>query len=76
MNIDNLNRPVAENIVFLINEKGLKQRAVAEKAGFTVQQFNDMLNGRRLIKICDLTNIAEALDVDANTLFRRTEAEG
>lgn len=70
MNIETLNSPVAENVVLLINSKGLKQRAVAKKAGFTIQQFNDMLNGRRLIKICDLTKIAEALDTDPNELFK------
>lgn len=69
MSIQELNYPVAENITYLINNKGLKQRAIAQKAGFSFQQLNDMLNGRRLIKVCDLTKIAAALDVEPKDLF-------
>lgn len=68
-NIKMLNYPVAENVCLIISNKGLKQKAVAEKAGLPIQAFNEMLNGRRLIKIPNILMIASALDVDVNTLF-------
>lgn len=37
--------PVAIGIKKKIIEKGLLQKAVAERAGFTEQQFSDMLKG-------------------------------
>ena len=69
MSIKNNNRPVADNVARIIAELGLKQRAVAEKAGFEAQPFSDMLNGRRLIKLCDVVLIAEALGVTPNDLY-------
>ena len=69
MSIKNNNRPVADNVARIIAELGLKQRAVAEKAGFEAQAFSDMLNGRRLIKLCDVVLIAEALGVTPNDLY-------
>lgn len=69
MNIKNSNSPVAENILRLINEAGIKQLVVAERAGFSAQTFNDMLNGRKLIKINDVKRIAEALRVTPNDLY-------
>lgn len=76
MTISECNSPVAENIQQIINEKGLKQVYVAEKAGNTAQELNDMLNGRRLIKICDIPPIADALGVDANRLYGIEKGEG
>lgn len=69
MSIKNNNRPVADNVARIIAELGLKQRAVAKKAGFEAQAFSDMLNGRRLIKLCDVVLIAEALGVTPNDLY-------
>lgn len=69
MSIKKNNQPVAENIVRIITELDLKQRAVAKKAGFEPQTFSDMLNGRKLIKLCDVVSIAEALGVSPNELF-------
>ena len=39
------NAVVAENIKRIIDERSLKQSAIAKKAGFTTQEFNAMLNG-------------------------------
>lgn len=68
-NIEVLNYPVAKNVCSIISDKGLKQKAVAEKAGLPIQAFNEMLNGRRLIKIPNILMIAGALEVDVNALF-------
>ncbi len=64
-----MNTAVIPNVRRIINERGLKQCAVAEKAGYSVQQFNAMLTGRKLITDVDICKITSALNVDANTLF-------
>lgn len=64
-----INDIVAPNVEAIIVRKCLKQSAVAEKAGYTKQQFNAMLRGRKVIRDTDIMRIATALDVDADTLF-------
>mgnify|MGYP002774255615 FL=1 len=76
MTIKEANTPVDCRVSGIVREKGLKQLFVAEKAGLTAQELNDMLNGRRLIKICDIPRIANALEVDANYLFGIEKGEG
>lgn len=49
--------------------QGLQQKYVAHKAGFSEQQFSDMLNGRKVIRAEYMLPIAEALGVDINCLF-------
>ena len=71
MNIAESNEPLAQRILFLIKESGLKQFVVAERAGYSAQEFNAMLNGRKLIKDCDIPNIATALGVEVNELYRK-----
>ena len=60
---------VAIGIKRSIAEKGLFQKAVAERSGFTEQQFSDMLNGRKVIRAEYLPLIATALGVDVGDLF-------
>lgn len=69
MRIADFNSPAADNISRLIEERGLKQVYIAEKAGYKAQELNDMLNGRRLIKACDIPRIALALDVEINDIY-------
>lgn len=38
---------IRENIRAIIKEKGFVQKAVANRAGFSAQAFNNVLNGRR-----------------------------
>ena len=64
------NLVLPQNIIRTINEKGLKQCAVAEKAGFSKQQFSDMLNGRKIIKPCDALAISEVLGISMNDLYQ------
>lgn len=73
MRIAECNEPMASSVQRIIEEKGLKQVAVAEKAGYSKQQFSAMMNGRKVIKPCDILAIASALAVDANALFGRKE---
>lgn len=66
-----MNSIVAPNVKVIIMEKGLKQSAVAKKAGYSEQQFSAMMNGRKIIKDTDILRIATALSVDANELFKK-----
>lgn len=71
MNINSFNQPVSHNVIRIINEKGLKQKSVASKAGFSQQAFNAMLNGRRIIKVSDIEVLATALGVSVNELYKK-----
>ena len=59
----------AYNIKRIMNEKGLKQCAIAKKAGLTENQFSAMLCGRKRILADHLPSIAMALDVSPNALL-------
>lgn len=51
MNVEEVrkqNEPVASNIHKIIIERCLKQCSIAQKAGFTPQEFNAMLNEESL----------------------------
>lgn len=66
------NSIVAVRLKNVISEKGLKQASVASKAGFTSQELNDMLNGRRIMRAADiasLISVVKDFGVDANYLF-------
>lgn len=60
---------IATNTKRIIADRGLKQRAVAAKAGFSEKQFSALMNGRRIIKDVDVMAIAIALDATPNDLF-------
>lgn len=60
---------VAENIKRIINEKGYKQSAIAERAGYSRQQFSAIVCRRKVLKDTDISAIANALDVTPNELF-------
>lgn len=69
MSIAEDNTPIPHNLSRIIKDRGLKKNAVAQWAGFTSQQFTDMLNGRKLIKPCDAAALANALGVNVGDLF-------
>ena len=78
LDIQTSNSIVANRVREIIKEKGLNQTAIAEKAGFSTQEFSDMLNGRRLMRAVDIASIISALrgvGVDANYLFMVDSAE-
>lgn len=68
--IQNFNSPVADNISKIIEKRGLKQKVIAEKAGFTQQSFCDVLYGRRILKISETKKIANVLNVSVDDLFK------
>ena len=60
---------IVQNTRRIIEERGLKQCAVAEKAGFTRKQFSALMNHRRTIKDTAVIAIATALEVTPHALF-------
>lgn len=69
MSIAVYNEPIAKQISLIIENKGLKKCKVAQRANIPPQMLSEMLNGRRIIKACDIPKIAKALEVDPNDLY-------
>lgn len=69
MNATKYNAMLPINIACEVKARGMKYGAVAERAGFSKQQFSDMLNGRKIIKPCDILAISNALEMDVGELF-------
>lgn len=69
LTISEANTPLSKGIQIIIAEKGFKNLYVAQKAGFTSQELSDMINGRRLIKACDVPRLATALGVEAGDIY-------
>lgn len=65
MNSQNL----INNIKKIIEARGLKQRVVAEKAGFNEKEFSNMLRDRKTMKAEYILPIAEALEVTPNEIY-------
>lgn len=61
--------PIAAAIRRIIDERGLVQKMVALRAGYTPQQFSDMLNNRKVIRASDMKPIAVALGVTVQEIF-------
>lgn len=60
---------IATNIRQIIKKKGYKQKTIAERAGFSENEFSAMLNGRKSIKAEYVPLIAVSLGVTPNELF-------
>jgi len=69
MTVAEMNEPAAAGIKAIIGRKGLRQNWVAERAGLTEQQLSDSLIGRRLLKVCELQPLANALGVGLGEIF-------
>lgn len=66
---------VAEAIKNSIESKGLYKKYVAERAGFTEQQFSDMLNGRKVIRAEYVPAIANAIGINVSDLYAAGKQE-
>ena len=60
---------IAENTRRIIARKGLKNKAVAARAGLSEKQLSALLNHRRIIRDTDVAALANALEVTPNDLF-------
>jgi len=68
---DNRYDLIVLNIKKIITNKNLKQSGVAKQCGFSDSEFSNMLNDRRkLIRVEFLPDIASALGVEINELFK------
>lgn len=65
-----LNEPVTGNIKKALLNKGLRQVWVAEKAGMTELTLSQTLTNKRVIKVSEITKIAEVIGVDPGDLFK------
>ena len=61
--------PISENLRNILNTRGLKQKYLAMQTGLNEGQISNLLNGRKTIDEPIIISLAEALDVDFNTLF-------
>lgn len=75
MNIAESNKPATENINRIICKKGLKQKHIAMKAGYTPVAFNSMLKDRKIIRISDLIVIAKAMNIPVADLLMEGKEE-
>lgn len=64
------NEVIRMNIRTIIKEKGFLQKAVATRAGYSKQTFNNMLAGRRIIRADEIPRIAGALGCDSRDIFK------
>ncbi len=60
---------VAKSVKHIIDNRGLKQKAVAKMCGYNYSVFNNMLNGRKIISDKDISIISNVLQVEPNDLF-------
>ena len=60
---------VAEQLKKIIDDRGLKQKKVAEILGYDYRTFNNMLNGYKMITTDDVIIIATKLGVEPNQLY-------
>lgn len=61
---------VQKNIIRVIEEKDLKKKAVAKRAGMTSQAMSDIIAGRKVIKADMIPQLAVAMGVSITELFR------
>lgn len=65
---------ISDNIKIYREKQGLSQRALAEKLGISQAAVSQFENGKNPPKIDTLQKIANALDVDINSLLEDTDS--
>lgn len=60
---------VAAGIRTIIQEKAYRQSEIARRAGFSSQQFNDMIHDRKIIRADYMIPIANALSVSVQDIY-------
>lgn len=59
-----------------MKEKGVKQRYIVKKAGFTDANFSRMINGYQGMSVIQYAKICKALEVDFSTFLDGITLEG
>ena len=72
MDVKDIARAIRQEML----KRDLTQNKIAEQAGFTKQQFSDMLNGRKVIRAEYMQPIADALGVSVGELYAAGAADG
>lgn len=60
---------VAKNVRRIIDQRGFKQKAIAEKSGIPPKSFSAMVTGRQAFPVLKIPSIARALYVTPNDLY-------
>lgn len=64
------NYPVSQTLPVILAKRGLKQKYVAEKAGYKDSSvITEMINNRRIIKPIDIIKLSAAIGIEPNDLF-------
>lgn len=61
---------IAERIADYIRTAGIKQKVIAQKAGYSERQLSAMLNGNRKIWAEDYERLCKALGKDPNYFMK------
>ena len=69
-----MNEETLRNIKNIIEQRGYKKKAIAEKMGYKETQFSDLLNGRRTVKLDDIIQLCDILDVEPNDIIKTQDA--
>lgn len=69
------NTEIADRIMNHISSNGLKQKFVAEKAGYDPKKLNSMLKGRTRIQATDIENICFALGAAPDEFLKPKKPE-
>jgi transcriptional regulator with XRE-family HTH domain len=64
------NEIIGQNILTILNKKSLTQAALAEKLGWTRQDINKIVHGRKNITAQELKDISNALNVSMEELVK------
>lgn len=65
-------KEIGQNIRRCRREKGIKQKELAEKANISDQHMSHIENGHTQLSLPTLIAIANALEIDCNTLLGQT----
>ena len=70
-----MNGSVAVGIKNIIKNRAYMQSEIAKRAGFSSQQFNDMLHERKIIRADYMVPIANALGVSVQEIYDAGQKE-
>lgn len=68
-----MKQSISYNLNNIVQKKGLKKYAVAEKCGYSAKRFSDLLCGRKRITDVDIMKLCRGLDISPNDLFGYNE---
>ncbi|HHW02359.1 MAG TPA: helix-turn-helix transcriptional regulator [Thermoanaerobacterales bacterium] len=66
------NEIIGQNILTILNKKSLTQAALAEKLGWTRQEVNKIVHGRKNVTAQELKEISDALNVSMEELVKES----